>query len=285
MRCAEKCQMRRRRPIKCAGIAPLRKGQIFVEANPDIHNLESDSIGDLEALADCRNLRKMVDWRQVRETVERRDGLAREVNGSEGMLVERITSGDRGARESAEPTGTLSRRRLLKLGTLIAGTALIPGVALADLRVPYPPERTLKFYNLHTGESLSTTYCEKGCYVDGALKQINYILRDFRANEIKPIDPRLLDLLYTINRRLYTPEPFDIISGYRSPATNAMLAGRSEGVARHSMHIQGKAADIRVPGRPLGEVWRAAIGLWSGGVGFYPRSDFVHVDVGRVRFW
>jgi len=168
---------------------------------------------------------------------------------------------------------------------VIAGTALIPGVALADLRVPNPPERELKFYNLHTGESLNALYCDKGCYIDGAVKEINYILRDFRANEIKPIDPRLLDLLYTINRRLYTAEPFDIISGYRSPATNAMLAARSEGVARHSMHIEGKAADIRVPGRTLGQVWRAAIGLWSGGVGFYPRSDFVHVDVGRVRFW
>jgi uncharacterized protein YcbK (DUF882 family) len=199
--------------------------------------------------------------------------------------VERITSSAVGSQESAERTGSLSRRRVLKLGTVIAGTALLPGVALADLRVTYPPERKLKFCNLHTGESLSTTYCEKGCYIDGALKEINYILRDFRANEIKPIDPRLLDLLYSINRGLYTAEPFDIISGYRSPATNAMLAARSEGVARHSMHIQGKAADIRVPGRSLGQVWRAAIGLWSGGVGFYPRSDFVHVDVGRVRFW
>jgi len=201
------------------------------------------------------------------------------------MLVERFGNGDMGVQPSAERIGSLTRRRVLKLGTVIAGTALIPGVALADLRVPYPPERELKFYNLHTGESLNALYCDKGCYIDGALKEINYILRDFRANEIKPIDPRLLDLLYTINRRLYTAEPFDIISGYRSPATNAMLAARSEGVARHSMHIEGKAADIRVPGRTLGEVWRAAIGLWSGGVGFYPRSDFVHVDVGRVRFW
>jgi uncharacterized protein YcbK (DUF882 family) len=168
---------------------------------------------------------------------------------------------------------------------VIAGTALIPGVALADIRVPYPPERELKFYNLHTGESLSALYCDRGCYVDGALKEINYILRDFRANEIKAIDPRLLDLLYSINRRLYTAEPFAIISGYRSPATNAMLAARSEGVARHSMHIEGKAADIRVAGRSLGQVWRCALEQWSGGVGYYPRSDFVHVDVGRVRFW
>lgn len=199
--------------------------------------------------------------------------------------MERFARGAEGPQALAARGGSVSRRHLLKLGSVIAGTALVPGAALAALRVPYPPERALKFYNLHTGESLSTVYCENGRYVDGALTQINYILRDFRANEIKPIDPRLLDLLYSLNRRLYTPEPFAIISGYRSPATNAMLAARSEGVARRSLHIEGKAADIRVPGRSLLEVWRAAIDQWSGGVGFYPRSDFVHVDVGRVRFW
>jgi uncharacterized protein YcbK (DUF882 family) len=167
----------------------------------------------------------------------------------------------------------------------MAGSALVPGAAIAALRVPYPPQRSLRFYNLHTGESLAATYCENGRYVEGALRDINYIMRDFRANEIKPIDPRLLDLLYSLNRRLYTQQPFHLISGYRSAATNAMLASRSEGVSRHSLHIEGKAADIRVPGRRLAEVWRAAIDLGSGGVGFYPRSDFVHVDVGRVRYW
>jgi uncharacterized protein YcbK (DUF882 family) len=168
---------------------------------------------------------------------------------------------------------------------MIAGSALIPGAALAAFRLPYPPQRSLAFYNLHTGESLRTVYCENGRYVDGALGEINYILRDFRANAIKPIDPRLLDLLYSLNQRLYTQQPFHLISGYRTPATNAMLAARSEGVAHHSLHIEAKAADIRVPDRTLGEVWRAAMDLMIGGVGYYPRSDFVHVDVGRVRFW
>jgi len=167
----------------------------------------------------------------------------------------------------------------------VTGAALVPGAALAALRIAYPPERRISIYNLHTGESLTTTYCENGRYVDGALQQINFIMRDFRANEIKPIEPRLLDLLYSLNRRLYTQEPFHLISGYRSPKTNAMLAARSEGVARHSLHIEGKAADIRVPGRRLWEVWQASMELLEGGVGFYPRSDFVHVDVGRVRRW
>ncbi len=199
--------------------------------------------------------------------------------------MECFALGVAGGRRSAERGGTFNRRQLIKIGTIVAGCALLPAAALASLRVPYPPERSLQFYNLHTGESLSTTYCEKGCYVEGALREINFIMRDFRANEIKPIDPRLLDLLYSLNRRLATQEPFQIISGYRSPATNAMLAARSEGVAHHSLHIEGKAADIRVPGRRLLEVWQTSMELLAGGVGFYPRSDFVHVDVGRVRFW
>ncbi|HEV3112713.1 MAG TPA: YcbK family protein [Candidatus Binataceae bacterium] len=190
-----------------------------------------------------------------------------------------------GARPLDERTGTLNRRQLLKIGTVVAGSALVPGAALAALRVPYPPERSLKIYNLHTGETLTAQYCENGCYVEGALSEINYIMRDFRANEIKPIDPHLLDLLYSLNRRLATQEPFHLISGYRSPATNAMLAARSEGVAHRSLHIEGKAADIRVPGRRLWEVWQTSMAMLAGGVGFYPRSDFVHVDVGRVRFW
>jgi uncharacterized protein YcbK (DUF882 family) len=199
------------------------------------------------------------------------------------MLVGRFAAGV--VENGVEPRGVVSRRQLLKIGTVIAGCALAPSAAMGALRAPYPPRRTLKIYNLHTGESLNATYCEKGCYLEGALRDINYIMRDFRANEIKPIDTRLLDLLYTLNRRLDTQEPFQLISGYRTPATNAMLAARSEGVAHHSLHIEAKAADIRVQGKSLRDVWMASMNLMAGGVGYYPRSDFVHVDVGRVRFW
>lgn len=217
---------------------------------------------------------------------ERRHGFGAVKQYREDTLLGSIAAGVvENGNENAEPAKTFNRRYFLKLGTLIAGSTLVPGAALAALRVPYPPERSLKIYNLHTGESLNATYCEKGCYVEGALRDINYIMRDFRANEIKTIDPRLLDLLYSLSRRLYTQEPFQLISGYRSPATNAMLSARSEGVAHHSLHIEGKAADIRVPGRSLREVWSASMSLLGGGVGYYPRSDFVHVDVGRVRFW
>ena len=161
----------------------------------------------------------------------------------------------------------------------------LPGAAWAGFRAPEPQVRTLGFQNLHTGESLNTTYYEANGYIRGALQDINYILRDFRANEIKPIDTRLLDLLVQLRGRLETSAPFEVISGYRSAKTNAMLHAHSEGVAVHSLHIDGRAIDIRVANRDLQAVRNAALSLQSGGVGYYPRSDFVHVDTGRVRFW
>jgi len=181
-----------------------------------------------------------------------------------------------------------NRRQFLKLG--LAGAA---GLALSSTRVSAAAaagigttaERGLEFYNTHTDERLRTTYWTRGQYVSGALDEINHILRDFRANEIKAIDLRLLDLLHRLHGSLDTNEPFHIISGYRTAATNAMLAGASEGVARHSLHIEAMAIDIRVPGRDLAVLRRAARALNGGGVGYYPKSDFVHVDVGRVRTW
>ncbi|MBV8844715.1 MAG: DUF882 domain-containing protein [Bryobacterales bacterium] len=145
--------------------------------------------------------------------------------------------------------------------------------------------RSVVFYNLHTSEHLSAVYFENGRYIPDALQEVNYFFRDFRVNQVKPIDPRLLDLLYELRLALDTPQPFNLISGYRSALTNAMLASRSEGVARHSMHIEGRAADINVPGRDLQQVQRVALAIQGGGVGYYPHSGFVHVDTGRVRRW
>ncbi|HSR58575.1 MAG TPA: YcbK family protein [Candidatus Binataceae bacterium] len=168
---------------------------------------------------------------------------------------------------------------------MTAASAMVPGAAMAALKVISRKPRALSFYNLHTGESLKTVYYENGKYLPEALAQVNYILRDFRQNEIKPIDPKLLDLLAGIHNRLDIDAPFDVISGYRSPKTNAMLHAHSEGVAAHSLHIDGKAIDIRVPGRDLSTLHRVAISMFGGGVGYYPRSDFVHVDTGRIRYW
>jgi uncharacterized protein YcbK (DUF882 family) len=178
-----------------------------------------------------------------------------------------------------------SRRQFLKLGILVAAAGLTPFPAYAVLREAAVKERSLAFYNTHTGESIKTVYWAEGGYIPQALADINHILRDHRNNEIKNMSPVLLDLLYGINSMIEARQPFHIISGYRSPATNAKLAASSGGVAKHSMHLDGKATDIRVPGRELIQVRRAASMLHGGGVGYYPGSDFVHVDVGRVRQW
>lgn len=183
------------------------------------------------------------------------------------------------------PDESMGRRRFVRMAGLAAATAVLaPGTALAMLSAPHTPRR-LKFFNLHTGERLDAVYCEKGKYVAQALAEINYILRDFRQNAIKPIHPALLDLVVAIRRRLGTDGELDVISGYRTPRTNAMLAARGHGVARHSLHMDGMAIDLRVPGRTLEQLHRAAVSARGGGVGYYPRSNFVHVDVGRVRYW
>ncbi len=193
-------------------------------------------------------------------------------------------------------TDSITRRRFIKsaLGAGIVGAApmIIPAAAWARIHVrrsrlhpAISSARELSFNNLHTGEKLKTVYWEHGTYLAAGLERINYILRDFRRNEIKPIDLKLLDLLVTLRERLHTHEPYEVISGYRSPITNAMLHATTEGVSLHSMHVEGRAIDIHVPGRSLRTLRLAALSLSRGGVGYYPRSNFVHVDTGRVRWW
>jgi uncharacterized protein YcbK (DUF882 family) len=183
----------------------------------------------------------------------------------------------------------LNRRRFLGLGVASAASAVVPArLHAASLRKATAPERVLSFFNTHTGERLKTAYCCGGSYRPEALKEINHILRDFRANEIKPIDPKLLDLLHELGGTLETDQSVHIISGYRSATTNAMLrerGGPQTGVASHSLHMDGKAIDLRIPGVKLDHLRAAARSLKLGGVGYYPSSNFVHVDTGRVRFW
>jgi uncharacterized protein YcbK (DUF882 family) len=182
----------------------------------------------------------------------------------------------------------LDRRSFLGLGAGAAAAALIPSRAHAAPAAAKAPERVLAFFNTHTGERLKTAYCCGGVYQPAALDEINHILRDFRANEVKPIDPRLLDLLHELGGTLETGQPFHVISGYRSPHTNALLrsrGGAQTGVASRSLHMVGKAIDIRLPGVKLDHLRGAARSLKLGGVGYYPSSNFVHVDTGRVRYW
>ena len=189
-----------------------------------------------------------------------------------------------------EPSsGQWTRRSFLGIGAAAAGAALVPGRAgAAPVASGRQADRVLSFFNIHTGERLTTAYCCGGAYQPEALQRINVLLRDFRANEIKPIDPGLLDLLHELHGTLAVDQPFHVISGYRSAQTNAMLrarGGTDSGVASGSLHMVGKAIDIRVPGVPLEHLRSSARLLKLGGVGFYPSSNFVHVDTGRVRFW
>jgi uncharacterized protein YcbK (DUF882 family) len=237
--------------------------------------------GFIHLLADSNGLSNLINW--MAASVRAGEGIARDVT-----RLDRVShrAGEIGAHHFQGGLGNLhSRRNFLRTGLAAASALAIPGVAWAGIRAPIRQVRSLGFYNLHTGESLKTVYYENGDYVTGALQEINYVLRDFRANEVKPIDPRLLDLLVELLDRLGTTAPYDVISGYRSPKTNAMLHASSEGVAVHSLHVDGRAIDIRVPNRDLSTLHYAALSLLAGGVGYYPRSDFVHVDTGRIRRW
>jgi uncharacterized protein YcbK (DUF882 family) len=179
----------------------------------------------------------------------------------------------------------VSRRRFIALSSAALAMPLLSRLPAWAAPEPLPPDRSLSFFNIHTNESLSTEYCRSGCLIAPSLERIDYILRDDRVGEVKKIDIRLLDLLHTLDRKIAAEQPYHVISGYRSPQTNAYLREHGHGVAEHSLHLLGQAIDIRVPGVKLMDVYRTAVALRLGGVGLYPASDFVHVDVGPVRTW
>lgn len=145
--------------------------------------------------------------------------------------------------------------------------------------------RALRFSHTHTGERLAIEYFSGGAYLPEALKAVSHLLRDFRTGDVHEIDAALLDLLHRVATLTGSSRPFQVISGYRSPATNAMLRHKSEGVASGSLHMKGQAIDIRIADVPLAKLRAAALNARRGGVGYYPSSDFVHVDTGRVRTW
>lgn len=145
--------------------------------------------------------------------------------------------------------------------------------------------RQLSFYNRHTGERHRADYWIDGSFQSDALSGFDHILRDHRLDLAAPMDKALFDLLYQLQATLEHRGEIHVISGYRSPQTNAMLAARSGGVARRSYHMKGMAIDIALPGVELRDLRHAALGLKSGGVGYYPNSGFVHLDTGRVRHW
>jgi uncharacterized protein YcbK (DUF882 family) len=180
------------------------------------------------------------------------------------------------------PTRRFFLRRVAQAATLGTAGSLAARPALASASGP----RSLALDHTHTGERLSLIYALGDTYVPDALGTLNRFLRDHYTGDVGVIDPQLFDLLHRLRAELGARESFQVISGYRCPATNATLkATRGGGVASHSLHMDGKAIDVRLPGVALADLRDAAKSLAAGGVGYYPREQFVHVDTGRVRHW
>jgi uncharacterized protein YcbK (DUF882 family) len=181
-----------------------------------------------------------------------------------------------------------SRRQFLQAGLTASAVLLTPwqlwakvGKSLGEL-----PERAVSLYNTHTGELLSKfVYWQDGNYIKEALDDISYLLRDHRTDEVSVFDPAVIDQVFALSRKFKVAKPFEIVSGYRSAETNRELRQRSRRVARHSLHIEARAIDLCLPGVPLRELRTAALSLRSGGVGYYPKKGFVHIDSGPQRRW
>jgi len=180
---------------------------------------------------------------------------------------------------------SLERRLALRAGIACAtALATMPSSALAGA-LAQNSGREVSFVNLHTGEKLRAEYWHNGKYVPDALHAVSVVLRDHCNNKVHPIDPHLLDLANLLRNNLRNPAPLQVVSGYRSPETNAAMHQNSSGVAAHSLHMEGRAIDIRLPGTHLPALRQAALSLNLGGVGYYPSDDFVHVDTGKIRRW
>jgi uncharacterized protein YcbK (DUF882 family) len=188
-------------------------------------------------------------------------------------------------RREAPKSGILSRRSLLHLsGAAIASTVLAPLPALAA--IASRPERSLQLHLAHTGETYTGTYWAEGFYIPEAVRRISELMRDQHTDQVRPMDPHLLDLLHALQHQPGIRQPIEVVCGYRSAATNALLREEGErGVAKHSYHITGQAVDVRLKDGNLRQLYNAARALGVGGVGYYGRAHFVHVDVGEVRHW
>ena len=171
--------------------------------------------------------------------------------------------------------------RYLPPGALLVLAAILPALN----RAAATDERRLSFFHTHTGKSLEVVYARGGQYLTPALDEINDFLSDFRTGDVADVDPALLDILYEVRESLGSGATFEVISAYRSPKTNEMLRSTSTGVAQDSQHLLGKAIDVRLRGTETDELREAALAMERGGVGYYPESDFVHIDTGRVRHW
>ena len=267
-------------------IARLADGRIVAEVNPDFYSRGGDPLQLLRDMAHKENLEAAIDWAAAAEWRKRASGrLTKSGAPTPYRAWRRAATGnetDRGAHgrldhglrrrgtiDGNEDDGMkdrqrqpdLRRRGFVRRTAVLALGALAARPALANISSAQAGERALSFYNTHTGETLKAVYWAQGQYVPDSLSEINRILRDHYSGDVTAMAPQLLDLAHALRRALGTDAPVHIISGYRSPQTNAMLAARSGGVARHSMHLEGAAIDLRVPGRDLEDVHRAALAL------------------------
>ena len=178
-----------------------------------------------------------------------------------------------------------TRRRVCRLGLSALLAGLTPRLTQANQKLSDPSERFLDFYNTHTDERVKVVYWANGAYQAEALTRVNQLLRDHRTDKVASIDTKLIDFLYAVGQAVGARYPFHIVSGYRSPETNLMLRQQGKRVAKFSRHIKGQAVDFYLPGHDLATVRRAAIAAKRGRVGYYPQSNFIHIDTGRVRTW
>lgn len=178
----------------------------------------------------------------------------------------------------------MQRRQFLRMSAAAAAAAAIAPLAPLSAYAA-TNRRTLHLYNAHSLVHIKEEYWVDGWYNPDVLAKFNHFLRDWRSDEVREMDPKLLDILNALQRRGGSGQPIHVVCGYRSRATNAMLARRSRGVARNSLHIQGQAADIFMPNTSLASLRSNAVALEAGGVGYYPRSNFIHVDTGDIRTW
>ncbi len=188
-------------------------------------------------------------------------------------------------KEDAARKPTIERRDILKMGLGGFLVAMSP-FALSSSAHAYSKKRwEVSFHNAHTKQKFSGVYRVGDQYVPEAFDKISYILRDFRTGEVFPMDPRVIDVLSLVQKKTRSRNSFEILSGYRSPRTNAMLRKGTSGVAKNSYHMYGQALDIRLPGFNTRQLRNEAQKIRAGGVGYYARSNFVHVDTGDVRSW
>ncbi|PHM70177.1 YcbK family protein [Xenorhabdus kozodoii] len=176
-----------------------------------------------------------------------------------------------------------NRRKWLGISVAALGLSLLPQSVLAALTTSRP--RILRFNNLHTGETLKAEFFDGHRYNKSELARLNYLFRDFRQNKVTTIDPKLFDQIYLLQIMMGINKPVQLVSGYRSLVTNNMLRHASGGVAKHSYHTRGQAMDFHIDGIQLAHIRKAALRMRAGGVGFYPKSNFIHIDTGPVRTW